>query len=368
MRGSFSVVCYAQGFSTDRQRSSNLFVARIQLTFRTPSFRTPIYSVCDRFPRFRPLSHPMIMMVRVTFFFTLYIISPHISDYEYSRQSMITGEGAQIALLCEYLAPLPHPVVILSIAPCADAESGADPNSPINVIFRNDAFPPKDEQHAISYATSLDTRRRSAGISPGSAVIPVNGLCGLSPSWEWTSRTLADEQLLILEGLGISNTTVPAVSLTVESAPPLLLPTLIDPKPFPRTSELDLTSFSAACLEHNTLFLSLPWANSPLGAIDEWTPHLRGMVQVMMASPFPVLLSYGPQCVLLYNEPYSKVIGKKHPEILSKKYDEAWPEVWGALEPVVRAGYQGQVLNVDCQEMFLLRGSKLEGEHPLLSV
>lgn len=81
----------------------------------------------------------------------------------------------------------------------------------------------------------------------------------------------------------------------------------------------------------------------------------------MMASPFPVLVSYGPEYVLLYNEPYSKVIGKKHPSILGMKYDEAWPEVWSALEPVIRAGYQGSVLNVDCQEMFLMRGERLEG-------
>ena len=27
------------------------------------------------------------------------------------------------------------------------------------------------------------------------------------------------------------------------------------------------------------------------------------------------------------NEPYSKVIGTKHPHILGMPYDEAWPEV-----------------------------------------
>jgi hypothetical protein len=122
-----------------------------------------------------------------------------------------------------------------------------------------------------------------------------------------------------------------------------------------------LTAYPAAALEHNALFLSRPWATSPLGPIDTWDAQLRAMVQIMMASPFPVLISYGPEYVLLYNEPYSKVIGQKHPSILGMKYDEAWPEIWSVLEPVIRAGYQGSVLNVDCQEMFLLRGAKLEG-------
>lgn len=80
-----------------------------------------------------------------------------------------------------------------------------------------------------------------------------------------------------------------------------------------------------------------------------------------MATPFPVLISFGPEYVLLYNEPYSKVIGTKHPMILGMKYDEAWPEVWPVLESVVKNGYQGAVLNVECQEMFLMRGLRLEG-------
>jgi hypothetical protein len=143
----------------------------------------------------------------------------------------------------------------------------------------------------------------------------------------------------------------------------LLLPTPWDPKPYPQIGGPDLTSLPRAALEHNELFLSLSWAAGPLGPITEWSDQLRGLVQIMMTSPFPVLISYGPEYVLLYNEPYSKDIGRKHPTILGMKYGEAWPEVWGALEPSIQAGYQGQMLNVECQEMFLLRGEKIEGEH-----
>jgi hypothetical protein len=60
------------------------------------------------------------------------------------------------------------------------------------------------------------------------------------------------------------------------------------------------------------------------------------------------------------NEPYSKVIGSKHPRILGMPYDEAWPEVWEGLGPVVKSAYSGSVVHVDDQEMFLNRGDLLE--------
>lgn len=167
--------------------------------------------------------------------------------------------------------------------------------------------------------------------------------------------------MLVIEGTAVSNILQSTTTKAPTSDRTLLLPTPTDPKPFPLGSGLDLTAYPTAALEHNALFLSRSWSTSPLGPVSTWDAQLRGIVQIMMASPFPVLVSYGPEYVLLYNEPYSKVIGTKHPSILGMKYGEAWPEIWTALEPVIRAGYQGGVLNVDCQEMFLMRGARLEG-------
>jgi len=286
---------------------------------------------------------------------------------------MITeAEDVRVALLCEYFANLPNPVIVLSVCRGNHDDGTACRHSPI-VIFSNSAFPQGEKQHALLYAESCNrvrfwvegsTTSQSQSGTEGNNLL---GNSGLSEDWNWTARTLLNGTVLVVEGLAVSNSDFPvhrnAERSKSTTQPPcsLVLPTPINPKPFPLGFGLDLTSYPTAALEHNALFLSLSWSTSPLGPIDTWDAQLRGTVQTMMASPFPVLVSYGPEYVLLYNEPYSKVIGTKHPSILGMKYDEAWPEIWSALEPVVRAGYQGSVLNVDCQEMFLMRGARLEG-------
>jgi hypothetical protein len=289
---------------------------------------------------------------------------------------MITEAGdVRVALLCEYFACLPNPVVVLSVCREHLDNGNACRNSPI-ILFQNTAFPPSEKQHALLHAESWSCnviwKERSKSLESLPRV-EGEGLLehrGSSDDWTWTTRTLLHDTVLVIEGNAVPSQIPPLVrSAEVptsnkpvsESSISLSLPTPTHPKPFPPGSGLDLTAYPTAALEHNALFLSLPWSSSPLGSIDTWDIQLRCIVQIMMASPFPVLVSYGPEYVLLYNEPYSKVIGRKHPSILGMKYGEAWPEVWGALEPVIQAGYQGSVLNVDCQEMFLMRGARLEG-------
>lgn len=284
------------------------------------------------------------------------------------------AEDVRVALLCEYLSHLPHPVVVLSVCGEFHEDGNACQNSPI-VIFNNHAFPQSETSNALRHAEAWKCARVGNGRSrspegmSGEEEMDLSEHRGLSDDWTWTTRTLLGDTLLVVEGTPALKT---SPSFARKAEPPtnrkhasisssLSLPTPTHPKPFPPGSGLDLTASSTATLEHNALFLSRPWSTSPLGPIDTWDAQLRGLVQIIMAAPFPVLVSYGPEYVLLYNEPYSKVIGKKHPSILGMKYGEAWPEVWDALEPVIQAGYQGSVLNVDCQEMFLMRGARLEG-------
>jgi len=292
---------------------------------------------------------------------------------------MITdATDVRVALLCEYFARLLNPVVVLSVCQEQHDDGKACRDSRI-IVYTNDAFPASETQHALRHAEPWSCSRRPDDSSRVDASFTrgegeyLSGLNGWASDWTWTTRTLMGGTVLVIEGTAVptrhrssareADPSVPR-QIAAKPSPSLSLPTPTHPKPFPSRSGSDLTACPAAALEHNALFLSLPWSTSALGHIDTWDTQLRGIVQIMMASPFPVLISYGPEYVLLYNEPYSKVIGAKHPSILGMKYGEAWPEIWSALEPVIRAGYQGSVLNVDCQEMFLMRGARLEGTFP----
>jgi hypothetical protein len=241
---------------------------------------------------------------------------------------MITeAEDGRVTLLCEYFGHFSTPVIILSVCQGPHEDEIACRNSPI-VIFINDAFPQSETSNALRYAKTwscarvCNERSRSSANRPREEGKHSSEYSGLSDDWTWTTRTLLRDTLLIIEGTAVldrkSSQAHKAEDPTTcrhprKSSSSLSLPTPTHPKPFPPGSGLDLTACSSATLEHNALFLSRSWSTSPLGPIDAWDSQLRGIVQIMMASPFPVLVSYGPEYVLLYNEPYSKVIGKKHP-------------------------------------------------------
>jgi len=45
------------------------------------------------------------------------------------------------------------------------------------------------------------------------------------------------------------------------------------------------------------------WSKTPLGRIEEWSETLLATANLMLHSPFPTILSWGPEMVFLYNEP-----------------------------------------------------------------
>jgi hypothetical protein len=69
------------------------------------------------------------------------------------------------------------------------------------------------------------------------------------------------------------------------------------PKTPPRW--LSVPGVSAATRQHNELFGSVDWASTPLGPPERWCQSLLTMVNVCLSSPFPVLISWGPEMVLL---------------------------------------------------------------------
>lgn len=83
-----------------------------------------------------------------------------------------------------------------------------------------------------------------------------------------------------------------------------------------------------AFLEHIDLIRRVDWAKTPLGPMDTWSTVLLSSLGQCLASPFPVLLAWGPELTQIYNLPYSYNIAHKHPANMGKSYADAWPEVW----------------------------------------
>jgi hypothetical protein len=84
-----------------------------------------------------------------------------------------------------------------------------------------------------------------------------------------------------------------------------------------------------------------------------------------MASPHPAAMYWGPEYVAIYNEAYVALAGKKHPELMGRRYADAWPEIWSAVADVfvnALSSAQATMKDDDCQ----LPVTDLRGTQPPL--
>ncbi|MFU8851456.1 SpoIIE family protein phosphatase [Micromonospora sp. SL1-18] len=90
---------------------------------------------------------------------------------------------------------------------------------------------------------------------------------------------------------------------------------------------------------------TLRWADTPLGAPEEWDPAVRAVVDLVLASPVPMALLYGDDLVLVYNEGYAELIGARHPQALGRPAAEVFADIWhepGTGEVIERAYRRGE--------------------------
>jgi PAS domain S-box-containing protein len=86
-----------------------------------------------------------------------------------------------------------------------------------------------------------------------------------------------------------------------------------------------------------------PWQTTPLGALEDWSETLIAAVNLMLHSPFPTALTWGPEMVFLYNDAAIPTLMEKHPHSLGSPYRESFSEVWELVGPDFEACfYRGE--------------------------
>ena len=90
------------------------------------------------------------------------------------------------------------------------------------------------------------------------------------------------------------------------------------------------------------LMRALDWAKTPLGPIAEWPQSLKTALSICLESRFPIVMYWGPEYVVLYNDAYRTILGSKHPRALGQRCRDCWGEIWDTIGPmldkVVRTG------------------------------
>lgn len=68
------------------------------------------------------------------------------------------------------------------------------------------------------------------------------------------------------------------------------------------------------------------------------------MVGMLLNSKFPMLLAWGPQLSLLYNDAYIEILCDKHPSALGSRLEDTWREVWPDVEASVEQAMSGNAV------------------------
>jgi PAS domain S-box-containing protein len=108
------------------------------------------------------------------------------------------------------------------------------------------------------------------------------------------------------------------------------------------------------------LIRSFDWSTTPLGPLDGWPQSLKSIVGFLVRAPLPIVLLWGPDGVMIYNDAYSEFAGGRHPQLLGSKVREGWPEVAAFNDNVMKVGLSGGTLAYRDQELTLLRSGRPE--------
>ena len=102
------------------------------------------------------------------------------------------------------------------------------------------------------------------------------------------------------------------------------------------------------------------WSATTLGALDTWPPSRLTAVGMMLLSPVPIVMLWGADGVMIYNDAYAVFAGGRHPELLGSRVREGWIEVADFNDNVMRVGLAGGTLAYRDQELTLNRRGRPE--------
>jgi two-component system, OmpR family, sensor histidine kinase VicK len=110
-----------------------------------------------------------------------------------------------------------------------------------------------------------------------------------------------------------------------------------------KTSSVVKQAFLRGGGEMGQLIRDYNWSLSTLGDPDIWPQNLKITLNLLLNSKFPMFLWWGPDFICFYNDAYRPSLGMngKHPGILGMPGEQAWPEIWDYIKPMIGRIWSG---------------------------
>jgi PAS domain S-box-containing protein len=102
-----------------------------------------------------------------------------------------------------------------------------------------------------------------------------------------------------------------------------------------------LSSRSVVSPVMGDMIARMDWSRTSLGPAEYWPLELRTMLDVVLASRFPMIFWWGPDLIQFYNDAYLPIMGGKHPAALGQMGSACWAEIWDVISPQIFRIYAG---------------------------
>lgn len=89
------------------------------------------------------------------------------------------------------------------------------------------------------------------------------------------------------------------------------------------------------------------WQSSELGACAGWPPTLRLAVDIVLDSPWPMLLLWGPRRIAVFNTAYAALAGPHHPRAPGGTAPALIPAPVAAAGPAFERAFLGEHLHLE---------------------
>jgi PAS domain S-box-containing protein len=87
--------------------------------------------------------------------------------------------------------------------------------------------------------------------------------------------------------------------------------------------------------ELGALMRTRDWSDTRLGPPEDWPESLQLSASICVSSRFDLIVWWGPDLLMLYNDSYRRTLGAKHPFALGRPGREVYPEIWDVIGPML---------------------------------
>jgi PAS domain S-box-containing protein len=85
----------------------------------------------------------------------------------------------------------------------------------------------------------------------------------------------------------------------------------------------------------DALIRTKDWRETPLGPLEEWPESLKLSTSICVSSRFDMIVWWGSDLIMLYNDSYRRTLGAKHPFALGQPGHLVYPEIWDVIGPML---------------------------------